>query len=246
MAIHTEHLKGRTAIVTGAAGGIGEKISLALADLGINQMITGRNAEKARALADKLTAKGVRAEICCGDLRDVDYLSGILDSTRKAFGGIDILINNAGIAQHSDFEEVTPDFFNAVMETNVRAPYFLCQGVLNDLEQSGIGTIVNICSVVSHKGYPQQSVYACSKHALLGLSKSLANETYKRNIRVHCISPGAVFSDMIALARPDLSPEGMILPEDIADIICFLLQKRTSSAVIDEVQIHRATKEPFA
>lgn len=246
MSFETKHLIGRTAVVTGAAGGIGEKISLELADLGINQVITGRNAQKTEDFANKLRALGIKVSTCVGDLRDIAFLNTILDTARKDFGGIDILINCAGIAQNSPFDEVTPDFYDAVMETNVRAPYFLCQGALDDLERSGIGTIFNICSVVAHKGYPRQSVYATSKHALLGMSKSLANETYKRNIRVHTISPGAVFTEMIALARPDLSPEGMILPEDIADIISFLLQKRTSSAVIDEVQIHRATKEPFA
>ena len=242
----TDYLKGRAAIVTGAAGGIGEKICIALADMGINLAISGRNAEKLRALAERLEARGVQTRVCAGDLRALTFIQEILDTARQAFGGIDILINNAGIAQNSSFEEVSPELFDDIMATNVRAPYFLCRGALPELESSGIGTIINICSVVAHKGYPRQSVYAASKHALLGFSKSLANEVYTRNIRVHAISPGSVYTDMIALARPDLSPEGMALPEDIADIVCFLLEKRRSNACIDEVQLHRSTNAPFA
>ena len=109
-----------------------------------------------------------------------------------------------------------------------------------------MASIINICSVVAHKGYPQQSVYAASKHALLGLSKSLANEVFRDDIRVHVISPGGVFTDMVALARPDLTPDGMTLPEDIADIVLFLLEHRAANAVIDEIQVHRTNKEPFA
>lgn len=98
---------------------------------------------------------------------------------------------------------------------------------------------------VGDKGYPLQSAYAASKHALIGMTKSLANEVYDRGIRVHIIAPGAVYTDMVKISRPDLSPEGMILAEDIADIALFLLTHRTN-AVIDEVQVHRAGKAPFA
>jgi 3-oxoacyl-[acyl-carrier protein] reductase len=141
---------------------------------------------------------------------------------------------------------MTPELFDSIMQVNVRAPYFLCQRALPELKASSCATIINICSVVAHKGYPRQSVYAASKHALLGWSKSFANEFYKDDIRVHVISPGSVFTKMIAMVRPDLTPEGMMLPEDIADIIGVYLQFRKTNAVIDEIEAHRVTKEPFA
>jgi NAD(P)-dependent dehydrogenase (short-subunit alcohol dehydrogenase family) len=141
---------------------------------------------------------------------------------------------------------MTPELFDSIMRVNVRAPYFLCQKAVEDLKKSEYATIINICSVVAHKGYPRQSVYAASKHALLGFSKSFANEHYKDNIRVHVISPGSVYTKMIAMVRPDLNPEGMILPEDIADIVSMYLMLRKSNAVVDEIEVHRVTKEPFA
>ena len=239
-------LSGKCASVTGAAGGIGEKICAALADLGINLVLVGRNENKLNVLSQRLSLTGIQVCSCAGDLRDLQFVDTILDTARRTFGRIDILINNAGLAHNSSFEDVTPELFDDIMATNVRAPYFLCRGALKDLEKSGMGTVISICSVVAHKGYPQQSVYAASKHALLGLSKSLANETYTRNIRVHAISPGGVYTDMAALTRPDLSPEGMMLAEDIADTICFLLKKRRSNACIDEIELHRSNKAPFA
>ena len=98
--------------------------------------------------------------------------------------------------------------------------------------------------MVGHAGYPLQSAYAASKHAILGFSKSLASEVYKDGVRVHVICPGGVYTDMVKVARPDLTGEGMISAEEIAEIIRFLLTCR-GNAVIDEIKVHRVNKEPF-
>ncbi len=89
-----------------------------------------------------------------------------------------------------------------------------------------------------------QSAYVASKHALLGFTKSLAAELYEKNIRVHAICPGGVYTDMVKVARPDLSDDGMIKPEEIADIVMFFLKNR-GNAVIDEICVHRVNKQPF-
>ena len=236
-------LKGKTAIVTGAAGGIGEAISKKLAELGLNLVITGRKMQALEELAAQLPT---RVHCCVGDLQELSFVDRLLAETRDAFGSVDIIINNAGLSHNCTVEEMTPELFDSIMQVNVRAPYFLCQKAVEDLKKSDCATIINICSVVAHKGYPRQSVYAASKHALLGFSKSFANEHYKDNIRVHVISPGSVYTKMIAMVRPDLTPEGMILPEDIADIVSMYLMLRKSNAVVDEIEVHRVTKEPFA
>ena len=241
-----EHLHGRTAIVTGAAGGIGEALCRRLAGYKMNLVITGRKAETLKALSDSLRAEGIQVCECVGDLADMAFIDSVFAAAREHFGGVDVLINNAGLVHNCTVEEMTPELFDSIMQVNVRAPYFMCQKALPELRKSDCATIINICSVVAHKGYPRQSVYAASKHALLGLSKSLANEVFRDNIRVHVISPGGVFTPMIAKARPDLTPEGMMLPEDIASVVGFYLEMRTSNAVVDEIQLHRVTKEPFA
>lgn len=241
-----EHLIGKTAIVTGAAGGIGEALCHKLAGYQMNLVITGRKPETLRTLADSLRGQGVQVCECVGDLADIAFIDSVIAATRERFGGADVLINNAGLVHNCTVEEMTPELFDSIMQVNVRAPYFMCQRALPDLKKSDCATIINICSVVAHKGYPRQSVYAASKHALLGISKSLANEVYKDNVRVHVISPGGVFTPMIAKVRPDLTPEGMMLPEDIASIVGFYLEMRTSNAVVDEIELHRVNKEPFA
>ena len=241
-----EHLIGKTAIVTGAAGGIGEALCQKLAGYQMNLVITGRKPETLRTLADNLRSQGVQVCECVGDLADIAFIDSVIAAAQERFGGADVLINNAGLVHNCTVEEMTPELFDSIMQVNVRAPYFMCQKALPDLKKSDCATIINICSVVAHKGYPRQSVYAASKHALLGISKSLANEVYKDNIRVHVISPGGVFTPMIAKVRPDLTPEGMMLPEDIASIVGFYLEMRTSNAVVDEIELHRVNKEPFA
>ena len=243
----TAHLKGKTAIVTGAAGGIGEYICRKLASYAMNLVITGRKQATLGKLADELRAAyGIKVCACVGDLSSIEFIGSVIEAARESFGGIDVLINNAALSHHCSFEQMTPELYDSIMSVNARAPYFMCQRALSDLRVSDCATIINICSAVGHRGYVKQSVYSMSKHALLGMSKCLANEVYNDNIRVHVISPGSVYTNMIAIARPDLTPEGMMMPEDIADMVGFLLEMRTTNAVIDEIQAHRVNKEPFA
>lgn len=238
-------MRGKTAIITGAAGGIGVAICEKLASYGMNLLIVGRNEATLSSLKEKLEKITSKVVICVADLSQVGSLDEIIKTAVIEFGGVDVLVNNAGLSHRSKVDEMNVAQYDAIMNVNVKAPYFLCQKALPYLRKSDCATIINICSVVAHKGYPMQSVYAASKHALLGMSKSLANEVFQDNIRVHVISPGSVYTDMIAMVRPDLSSEGMIMPQDIADIVGFYLEHRQSNAVIDEIEVHRVTKEPF-
>ena len=239
-------LRNRTAIITGAAGGIGSAVSRKLMGYGMNLVLAGRRREPLELLAAEAEKAGCKAAVCAGDITTSECRNRIIGLASELFGGLDVLVNNAGMAQHCPVEEMTEEYFDSIMALNVKAPYFLCQKALPLLKGSSCATIINIASVVAHKGYEQQSVYAASKHAVLGFSKSLANETYRENIRVHVISPGGVYTPMAALARPDLTPDMLTLPEDIADVIGFCLEHRGANAVIDEFQIHRSGKGPFA
>ena len=237
---------GKTAIVTGATGGIGNAICRELANFKMNLVITGRKKDALDALAEDLLAAGAKVLALDGDITDSVFVRSLPKAAEDHFNGLDVLINCAGIAQNQHFEEVTEEDYDRIMNLNARAPFFLCQASLPALRKSSCATIINITSVVAHKGYPYQSAYAASKHALMGFSKTLANEVYKENIRVHLISPGGVYTPMVALARPDLKPEMVSLPEDIAKIVVFYLNMRDANAIIDEVQVHRSGKEPFA
>lgn len=233
-------MKDKVCVITGAGGGIGSKIADALFLRGFKLVLMGRNEEKL-----KKTANGRDCLIIPGDILDDNYIKETIEKTVKVYGGIDFLINNAGVAQSKAFEEVSMEEYDMIMNTNARAPFLMCKTALPYLKKSSSGTIINIASVTAHKGYALQSAYAASKHALLGFSKALSKEYYKEGVRVHVISPGAVFTDMVKISRPDLTGEGMLLSEDIAETVLYLIKMRGSASVADEIELHRETKEPF-
>lgn len=237
-------LKGKIALITGASGGIGSCIARRFAQDGISLALLGRSKEKLAATAGSVREYGVETLLLPGDLLDDAYLEDCFAAVKERFDGLDILVNNAGIALSRSFEETTMAEFDRIMALNARVPYLACHLALPLLRCSECASILNIASVVAHKGYPLQSAYAASKHALAGFTKSLASEVYREDIRVHLISPGGVFTDMVRIARPDLTGEDMILPEDIAEIAAFFIEHRTN-AVIDEICVHRSGKEPF-
>ena len=238
-------LNGKVVIITGASGGIGSELARRLAPSGVKLALCGRAEEKLNKLKEETEKLGAETMVWVGDITEDNAPKTCVQAVLERFGQLDILINNAGLALSCPLEQTTAKQFDEIMALNVRAPYFLCQQALPALRKSEHATVLNIASVVGHKGYPLQSAYAASKHALIGMTKSLANEVYEDGIRVHIIAPGAVYTDMVRISRPDLSPEGMILAEDIADIALFLLTHRTN-AVIDEIEVHRAGKAPFA
>jgi len=239
-----QNLAGLTAIVTGAGGGIGHATAVKLATEGVNVVLFGgHNLDKLDATRQEVE-KHSQCLVLPGDLAETAAYPTMLSQVEKTFGGLDILINNAGLALNEPFAEISEETYDRIMTINVRVPFFLTQKCLPLLRKSARASIINIASVVSHAGYPRQSVYVASKHALLGFTKSLAAECYQDNIRVHAISPGGVYTDMVKISRPDLTPDGMILPEDIADLVLFFLANR-SNAVVDEILVHRVNKQPF-
>lgn len=238
------NLKNKTVILTGAGGGIGRAIAEKLAGEQMNLILLGgNNVNKLKETAAIVKQAG-SCIVMPGDLTSPGFIAESMQKIVNSTGGVDVLINNAGVAQNTPFEDISLEEFDKIMAINVRAPFMLTQKALPILKKSETPTIINIASVVSHAGYPMQSIYSASKHALLGMTKSIAREYYKENIRVHAICPGGVYTDMVKVSRPDLSPDGMIMPQDIADLVWFFLAHRTN-AVVDEILVHRVTKEPF-
>lgn len=237
-----ENLTGKVVVLTGGGGGIGRAAALRLHEEGARiALLGGTRPEK---LEETRAALGGDCLVCPGDLTDGETIRAGLKTIADTLGGIDVLINNAGMALSCPFEEVTEEQFDRIMAINVRTPFFLTQAALPYLRKSSAASIINISSVVGHAGYPLQTAYVASKHAVLGFTKSLANEVYQDGIRVHAICPGGVYTDMVKIARPDLTPEGMIQPEEIAELIAFFLLHR-GNAVVDEINVHRVNKAPF-
>ena len=235
----------RVAIITGSGSGIGKATALALAQEGMKIVLCGRTVSKLEETAKLVEEAGGKALIVSGDLRDESYIIRIVDEAMEAFGRIDVLINNAGVSLAKPVVDCTAEEFDQIMDTNMKAPFLLCKYSIPHMRKSDCGTIINIASVVGHKGYVNQSLYGASKHAITGFTKVLAKEVQEDGIRVHLLSPGGVYTEMVANVRPDLDPTYLIKPVDIADIILFLLKSR-GNAVIDSINIRRVNNTPFA
>ena len=238
-------LEGKVAVITGAGGGIGGAIAGSLAAEKMKLVLLGgRKSDRLAKTGSDAIALGAEVLTLAGDLTDTAFLRDSVGKIIERFGSLDVLVNNAGAALNRSFSDTSEADFDAIMEINVRVPYFLTQFCLPYLKKSDYATVINIASVVGHLGYPSQSAYAASKHALIGFTKSFAAETYADGIRTHLICPGGVYTDMVKISRPDLTAEGMIMPEDIADIVLFFLKNR-GNAVVDEILVHRVNKQPF-
>lgn len=224
------------ALVTGASRGIGKTIALELADAGYDLALVGRSRESLQPVADE--AAGVRTHCIEADLSLVGSAARIVDETVKSLGGIDLLVNCAGVPQKGPFTAVTPEEWDRVFFVNARAPFFICQAALPYLKMSGKPIVINISSVVGFKGYADQSVYASSKHALAGFTQVFAKEVQPFGIRVHLISPGGVATEMVRKMRPDIDPSELIQPEEIAEIVRFLVTRK-GRGTIDEFYIRR-------
>ncbi len=239
-----QDLTGKIAVVSGAGGGIGRATAVRLAQEKMKLVLFGGNNLAKLDETRRLVEQQTECLAVPGNLTDLQSMDAMFEKMIDAWGGLDVLVNNAGMTLNAPFAETTVEQFDAIMAINVRVPYFLTQKAIPYLKRSQAATVINIASVVAHAGYPGQSAYAASKHALLGFTKSLAAEHYNDNIRIHAIAPGGVYTDMVKIARPDLTPEGMIMPEDIAEIIAFFLLNR-GNAVVDEIIVHRMNKQPF-
>ena len=244
-------LGGKVAIVTGAGRGIGRAIACSLAREGALIALAARTGSELSAVKTEIERmvegaqdRSHRAIVVPTDLTVEADVKNLVRAVEQTFGRLDILVNNAGIAVKGLLAETTTEEWDRTMAVNARAPFLLCREAIPMLKNTGGGCIVNIVSVVGKKGYVAQGAYAASKHALMGMTKVLAMEVKADGIRVHAICPGGVATDMIAKTRPELDPDVLISPEEIADIVLFLVT-RSGNAVIDEIDVRRAASDPL-
>ena len=231
----------KVALVTGASRGIGRAIAVRLARDGFGVLLAGRSAERLAGTARLVEDEGVAARSIACDLAGDDAPRTLATEVASAWGRLDVLVNNAGVAPGGAFEGCALDDWDRTMAINARAPFFITQALLPTLRRARPGYVVNIGSVVSKKGYANQALYAASKHALLGWTKALAREVPSDELRVHAVLPGGVDTGMIREMRPDIDPGELIAPEEIAQVVAELVAMR-GNAVIDEVAIRRRRK----
>jgi len=220
----------KIAIVTGGGSGIGLAIAERFTKANIITIIVGRNNEKLANARQKL------GELCIPfsfDLNDLKKIPALVDDIIKQFGRIDVLINNAGINMKKEFTEVSDDDFQSIIHTNVSSMFSLSREVVKVMLKNENGCIINISSMASQYGLPKVIAYTASKSAIEGMTKAMATELSPKGIRVNCIAPGFIATDMSAKAlNSDAERKQKVLsrtpmgklgtPADIGDAAFFL------------------------
>jgi 3-oxoacyl-[acyl-carrier protein] reductase len=192
-------LENKTAIITGAARGIGEAIAIKFAEQGCNiafTYVSDSSIEKANALEDKLTALGVKAKGYKTNAGDYAASEIFVNDVVKEFGQLDICVNNAGISKDNLLMRMTPEQWDDVMTVNLKSVFNITKQVIRPMMKARSGSIINMSSIIGETGNAGQSSYAASKAGIIGFTKSIAKEIGSRNIRCNAIAPGFVETDM--------------------------------------------------
>jgi 3-oxoacyl-[acyl-carrier protein] reductase len=220
-------LAGKTALITGATGGIGSEIARVLYQHGAAVGITGRNKQKLEALGKEFTADSL---ICPADLSTDEEIKNLVKSVEEQLGPIDILINNAGLTRDGLSLRMSASDWQDVLDVNLTAPFKLAQAVQRGMMKRRAGRIINISSVVGVTGNPGQCNYVASKAGMIGWSKAMAAELASRGITVNCIAPGFIATAMTDALTDDqkdainanIPAKKMGTPEDIAAAALYL------------------------
>ncbi|WP_312366443.1 2-dehydro-3-deoxy-D-gluconate 5-dehydrogenase KduD [Ensifer sp.] len=229
-------LAGKWALVTGARGGLGQAMALALASAGADIVGLGSTPmPETRALVE---AEGRRFLGVQTDLSQPNDFRSLVDEIEEQAGPIDILVNNAGTIRRADLLDYTEADWDAVTNVNEKSLFFLSQAVARGMAKRGVGRIINIASLLSFQGGIRVPAYTASKHAVVGLTKLMANELAASGITVNAIAPGYMETDNTAALRADPVRQRQILeripigrwgvPEDLAAAVLFLASPRAS------------------
>ena len=193
-------LSGKSALITGASGGIGGAIARALHGAGATVALSGTRVEALEGLALEL---GENAHITPANLSDAESLAALIGTAKEAMGAVDILINNAGLTRDMLSMRLTDGDWQSVLDVNLTAALSLSRGVMRGMMKRRWGRIINITSVVGVTGNPGQANYAASKAGLIGMSKSMAQEVASRGITVNCVAPGMIVTAMTDVLSDD-------------------------------------------
>ena len=229
-------LGGKVAVVTGANTGIGQGLAIALAEAGADVALVGRT--PADETAHKVRSAGRRAALVSADLSTIAPVRQVVEQTVAELGGLDILVNNAGIIRRADALEFSEQDWDAVIDTNLKSIFFLCQAAARHMVQQGKGKIINIASMLSFQGGIRVPSYTASKSGVAGLTKLLANEWAVNGINVNAIAPGYIATNNTAALQADETRNRQILeripagrwgrPSDLAGAVVFLASEASN------------------
>ena len=214
-------IKGKTALITGSTSGIGLGIAQSLADSGVNIIMNGfGDAEEIERNRSDLEGRGVKVIYNGADMTKPNEISAMLSQAQDEFGGVDILINNAGIQFVSPVDEFPDEKWNAIIAINLSAAFHTMKHAIPQMKKNGWGRVINICSAHGLVASPYKSAYVAAKHGIMGLTKSAALEVAQQNITVNAVCPGYVHTPLVDGQIDDTAnSRGISREEVINDVI---------------------------
>jgi len=237
-------LRGKNCLITGATGGLGKEIAREFAKNGCNLFLTGRNNDKLNSLKNELenSVNEIKIDFEDADLSDDGEIQKLIEKVKNTFVNIDILVNCAGIFPVKLLSDSTVEDFENCFSVNVKAAFILCKEFSQGMISKKWGRIINIASSGAYNGRSKTVVYRASKHALLGLSRSLHSELKEYNVRTFCVSPGPIKTsmghDIIKNENPDERFDSFMNPNEIAEFIAYLVSF-DNEMVSEEIRLSR-------
>lgn len=235
-------LKGKVAIVTGSSSGIGKAIALRFGQEGAKVVVAARRLQLCEQTVSQIREQGGEALAIQTDIADERQVERLMADTVERYGRIDILINNAGIGGGSRLIDTSTETFDQVMNVNVRGTFFCCRAGFRQMKRQGGGVIINMSSVAGLQAWSGTGTYSASKHGIMALTKSLADEGRPYNIKVSAICPGAVADELVDASPADIQRREKIDPFDVAEATLYL-STLGKYAVVHHIVIDRLGAE---
>ncbi len=231
-------LSGKIAIVTGGSSGIGKAIAFRFAEESAAVVIAARRRPLCEETLARIKQKGGEGIVIQTDVADETQVERLIGETVNRYGRLDILVNNAGIGGGGRIAETTTEVFDEVLNTNLRGTFFCCRAGFRQMKRQGGGVIINMASVAGVQAWAGTGTYSASKHGIMALTKSLADEGRPYHIKVSAICPGGVADELVDASPEEILRSEKISPYDIAETALYLATLGRH-AVVHQIVVHR-------